>query len=202
MPKSNFKIDEILLVLIVVIIAMLAGIYDKIKPTEMEAEKITEMILDGHSISFANNGIIDEGKLKEIQNIKKQHPNEEIIVKAQDDDFNRKILENKSVNILLSPELHNRKEPLKQRDSGLNEILCRIAKNNNIKIGIDIDEIKKLDKKRKSKVLARIIQNINLCKKTGAEFILFPKNKYKKQDIMGFLQSLKSSTIQAKKAVQ
>lgn len=69
MPKSKFKIDEILLVLIVVIIAMLAGIYNKIKPAEMEAEKITEMILDGHSISFANNGIIDEGKLKEIQNM-------------------------------------------------------------------------------------------------------------------------------------
>ncbi len=139
---------------------------------------------------------------KQVQKIKRENKNEEIIVKAQDEDFNRKMLENPDINILLSPELHNRKEPLKQRDSGLNEILCRIAKNNSIKIGIDIDEIKKLNNKDKSKVLARVIQNINLCKKTGAELVLFPRNKYKKQDLMGFLQSLKSSTIQAKKAVQ
>jgi RNase P/RNase MRP subunit p30 len=139
--------------------------------------------------------------IKQIQKIKRENKNEEIIVKAQDDDFNRKILENKNVNILLSPELHYRKEPLKQRDSGLNEILCRIAKNNKIKIGIDIDEIRKLNNKDKSKILARVIQNINLCKKTGAELILFPKNKYKKQDLMGFLQSLKSSTSQASKSI-
>ncbi|MBI3034980.1 hypothetical protein HYY71_01535 [Candidatus Woesearchaeota archaeon] len=35
----------------------------------MEAEKITGMILDDHSISFANNGIIDENKLREIKSI-------------------------------------------------------------------------------------------------------------------------------------
>jgi len=139
---------------------------------------------------------------KQIQKIKRENKNAEVIVKAHDEDFNRKILENKDVNILLTPELHNQADRLKQRDSGLNEILCRIAKNNNIKIGIDIDEIKKLDKKQKSKILARIAQNINLCKKTGAELVVFPKNKYKKQDIMSFLISLKSSTQLAKKACE
>lgn len=65
--KPNFKIDEIALVFIVAIIAMLAVVYDKKDASEIEAEKITEMILDDHGISFANNGIIDENKLKEIQ---------------------------------------------------------------------------------------------------------------------------------------
>ena len=65
--KSNFKIDEIMLVFIVAIIAMIAVVYDKKGSSEMEAEKITEMILDEHGISFANNGVIDENKLKEIQ---------------------------------------------------------------------------------------------------------------------------------------
>lgn len=139
---------------------------------------------------------------KQIQKIKKENKNEEIIVKAHDEDFNRKILENPDINILLSPELHQRKDKLKQRNSGLNEILCRIAKNNNIKIGIDIDEIKKLNKNDKSKILARVIQNINLCKKTGTDLVVFPKNKYKKQDIMGFLHSLKSSTQLAKGSIK
>lgn len=135
---------------------------------------------------------------KQIQELKKQ--GKEVIVKAQDEEFNRKILENSDVNILLSPETHNRKDYKKQRDSGLNEFLCKLAKKNNIKIGIDIDELKKLDKKSKVKVLSRIIQNIELCKRTKTEIIIFPKGKYPKQDIMAFMLSLKSSTEMAKKA--
>jgi len=70
MPKSNFKIDEIMLVLIVAIISIIVVVYDKLnEPAEMEAEKITEMILNEHDISFANNGIVDENKLKKIQNM-------------------------------------------------------------------------------------------------------------------------------------
>ena len=70
MQKSNFKIDEITLVLIVAVIAIFASIYGKLnKPPGMEAEKITEMILDNHHVSFATNGVIDENKLKEIKNM-------------------------------------------------------------------------------------------------------------------------------------
>ena len=70
MPKFNFKIDEILLVFIVAIISIVVVVFDKLnEPAEMEAEKITEMILNEHDISFANNGIVDENKLKEIQNM-------------------------------------------------------------------------------------------------------------------------------------
>ena len=135
---------------------------------------------------------------KEIQALKKQ--NKEIVVQAQDDTFNRKILENKDVDILLSPELHDRKEKLKQRDSGLNEFLCKLAKKNNIKIGINITEIKKLEKKEKSKILARIIQNIKLCNRTKTQIILFPKSKHKKQNILSFFLTLKGSTEQAKQS--
>src|SRR3990167_5033335 len=69
MAKPNFRIDEITLVLIVALIAMIVGIYNKTAKVEMEAGKITEVILDNHAISFANNGIIDENKLNQIQNM-------------------------------------------------------------------------------------------------------------------------------------
>ena len=55
-----------MLVFIVAVIAIIAVIYNKIG-TDMDAEKITDMILDNHGASFANNGVIDENKLKEIQ---------------------------------------------------------------------------------------------------------------------------------------
>ena len=69
MPKSNFKIDEITFVLIVAFIAMIVGIYNKTSKPEMEAGKITEVILDNHAISFASNGVIDENKLSQIRNM-------------------------------------------------------------------------------------------------------------------------------------
>lgn len=136
----------------------------------------------------------------QIQKIKKENKEELIIVRAGDEEFNRKVLEIKEINILLSPELHNRRDKMKQRDSGLNEFLCKLAAKNNIKIAINIEEIKKLDKKQKALILARIIQNIALCKRTKTNIILWPENKCKSQDVMAFITTLKGSTEQGKMA--
>lgn len=67
--KPKFKIDEIMLVLIVALIAMVVSIYNKTSKPEMDAGKIAEIILDEHAISFVDNGVIDENKLKQIENI-------------------------------------------------------------------------------------------------------------------------------------
>ena len=134
---------------------------------------------------------------KQIQKLKRE--NKEAVVQAQDDKFNRKILENPDTDILLSPELHDRKDKLKQRDSGLNEIHCKLAKKNNIQIGINLNEITKLPKKQKAIILSRIIQNIKLCNRIKTPIILFPK-KHTKQDILAFFLTLKSSTQLAKQA--
>jgi RNase P/RNase MRP subunit p30 len=140
---------------------------------------------------------IDEAR-KQIQKLKKEK--KQIIVLAQTPEFNRKIIENKDVDILLDPHLHNRKDKLKQKDSGLNEILCKIAKKNNIKIGIKLSEIKKAKGKDKSILLARIKQNIALCKRTKTDIILI--GKYDKKDAFSFLLTLGASTNQAKKATE
>ena len=135
---------------------------------------------------------------KQIQELKKQ--NKPVIVQAQSDEFNRKILENQDTDILLNPHLHDRKDRLKQRDSSLNEILCKLATKNKIKIGIDLKSIIKLSKKDKAIILARIIQNIKLCKRTKTEIIIYPKTQ-NKQDIISLFLTLKASTQQAKQAV-
>lgn len=136
---------------------------------------------------------------RQIQKLKREKPKAKIIVLAQTSEFNRKILENKDIDILLSPELHDRKDKLKQRDSGLNEVLCKIAKKNNIKIGINMGEIKKKKDKERAILLARIMQNIMLCKKAGTGLVLV--GKYDKKDGFSLLISLGASTSQAKKAI-
>jgi len=135
---------------------------------------------------------------KQILELKKQ--GKEILVRAQDAEFNRKMLEDKNVNILVSPELHEREDKAKERDSGLNEILCRIAAKNGIKIGIDLSEIINKEKKEKAIILARIKQNIMLCKKTGCEMKIL--GSYDKKQAFAFLLTLGASTSQAKKAVE
>ncbi len=67
--KTKFRIDEIVLVLVVISLALVVSVYEKSGGTgkAIDANEITEIIMDNHYISFANNGVVDEGKLKEIQ---------------------------------------------------------------------------------------------------------------------------------------
>jgi RNase P/RNase MRP subunit p30 len=133
---------------------------------------------------------------KQIQFAKKSK--KQVIVKAQDETFNRKILENQDIDIFLSPELHDRKDYMKQRDSGLNEFLAKLAKKSNIKIGINLQEIQKLSPKEKSIILSRIKQNITICKRTNTKMIIMNREKFTKQDIISFFLTLGASTQQAK----
>jgi len=149
--------------------------------------------------------IIQSTNLQEIRNqiqkAKKSNPNEIIVVRAEDEEFNRKVLEIKQVNILLGPEIHNtkdRKDKLKQRDSGLNEFLCKLAKKNNIAIAISIQELQSLQPKQKAKTLARIMQNIQLCKRAKTKIILWPEDEYNHLDVLSFITTLKGSTEQGK----
>ncbi len=78
-------------------------------------------------------------------------------------DLNRKILEHKKTSELILN--HKKGKPmLYQQDSGLNHILCKIAKQNNITIIIDLKDISG-NKKDKAEILAKIRQNLKLIKK-------------------------------------
>jgi RNase P/RNase MRP subunit p30 len=109
----------------------------------------------------------------EIEKARKKEPNLEIIFSSNDDEFNRQVLEKARIDILLL-NLSKRKDFSKQRNSGLNVVFTNIAKKKNIAIGINMNEIRSENKKEKAEILARIIQNINLCKKKKVQmkFIL------------------------------
>lgn len=88
----------------------------------------------------------------------------QIIFASSNDDLSRKILEKEPVNILVILQAH-RKDKQKQRDSGFNQVLAKIAKKNKVQIGICLDEIIASKDKKRADILARIIQNIKLCSK-------------------------------------
>lgn len=135
-----------------------------------------------------------------IEEAKKLIKKEEIpkIVLAQNDEFNRKLLEYGKFNILLSPEMGSRKNKIRQTDSGLNHVLAKIAKKNNISIGINLEELKKLQPKQKGERLSKIKQNIKICRKAKTELAI--KTRYL-QEAKNLLQNLGASTTQLKEAI-
>lgn len=118
-------------------------------------------------------------KLKiEIEKIRKENLQKTIIFSSENDDYARQVIEKAKIDILLIP-FGERKDFSKQRNSGFNEILANIAKKNKIQIGINFEDILKENKYQKPKILARIIQNISLCKKKKLQIKIIPPPKEK-----------------------
>ena len=100
----------------------------------------------------------------------------QLIFASNDDELNRKVLEKLPIQLLLI-ELSGRKDFQKQRNSGFNHVLAKIAKKNNVSIGIDLDEL--INSENKPEILARIIQNIKICNKNKIQ-MKFVSKKYSK----------------------
>ena len=126
-------------------------------------------------MEFINTSNLNEAR-KQADKLRKE--DKPIIILSQDDEFNRKALEIKGLNMLVINENLNQKDYMKQRNSGLNEILAKICSDKNIVIGIQINEIINKRDVEKAKSLARLKQNIILCKKTNTKLV-FPDIKDK-----------------------
>jgi len=116
-----------------------------------------------------------EKSRKEIRE-NRQTKGKKIIFLSNNDELNRKVLEKEPIDILLLNQ-SQRKDKLKQRDSGFNHVLAKIAKKNNITIGISLDEIINSREKNKSEILSRVEQNIKLCNKNRLKMKFISLNK-------------------------
>jgi RNase P/RNase MRP subunit p30 len=124
---------------------------------------------------------IDFNKLREKV---KNNSNKEIIVYSSDEEMSRKILEKLDISVLVV-SVKDRKDFSKQRDSGLNHVLCEIARKRGVVIGIDFDEIVKSFGKVRADILGRVMQNIRLCnkKKVFMRFVSVSGIKRDKYDL-------------------
>lgn len=107
-----------------------------------------------------------------IKNIKEIRKNKFNLVLGGNDELNRAILTNKSTSILLNPE-PNTKDSIKQKNSGLNDVLCNLANKNKIAVAFSIDRLKDLN------LLGKILQNIKLCKKYKVKMLFFTLARHK-----------------------
>jgi RNase P/RNase MRP subunit p30 len=88
-----------------------------------------------------------------------------IFVLGTNDLINRAALEHKKASALVSPEFNRVYDYVHYRNSGLNQVLCKIARDNNKMIMINFGEILSKEKQERAVLLGRIIQNIELCRK-------------------------------------
>jgi len=143
--------------------------------------------------------IISTDKIEEAKKMIRQ-AEKPIIVKAQDVEFNRKILEYGRFDVLFSPESLQGKRSLRSIDSGLDYVMAKAASKNKISIGIDFATLQNVDKKEKAFILTKIKQNIEICRKAGAKIKAIGYSD--KRDVFALLLSLGASTQQAKEAVE
>jgi RNase P/RNase MRP subunit p30 len=106
-----------------------------------------------------------------------------IAIIGGDDAFNRRAIESLKIDYLVSPEGSKKFDNLKQRDSGLNHVVVKIAKEKGILIVVDFGEISRLEKKEKAEKIARVAQNVKICRKVGCEIRIASLSK-KKTDIV------------------
>lgn len=136
---------------------------------------------------------------KQADKIRKE--SKQIIILSQDDEFNRKALEIKGLNMLVINEELEIKDYSKQRNSGLNEVLANICAGKKIAVGIQIEKIINKNEIEKARTLARLAQNIMLCKKAGTRLVFVGDIK-DKLALQSMLLTLKASTKQAKEALR
>ena len=133
-----------------------------------------------------------------LESLQKNNPSKNkklIAVEGNGDAFNRRAIETLKINYLVSPENNTLRDTLKQRDSGLNHVVAKIAKQKNIQLVIDTSKISTFSPKEKANTLAKIMQNIKICKKTNtqikiASFAEDKKEKVDEKSRKSFLSSL------------
>jgi len=131
---------------------------------------------------------------------------EKIIVLGDDELLNRQIAENKKVDILLSPEINKPRDFFKSRNSGLNQIICKLLNKNNITVAFSFSLILNANSEEKASLLGKMQQNAKLCKKYKVKIKIatFAKNKWelRNQDALkSFGKILGLNDLDIKKAL-
>ncbi len=112
----------------------------------------------------------------------RENKGKELVFTSDDDELARKVLEKEPIDVLLINH-GRRKDKLKQRNSGFNQVLAKLAKKKNVAIGINLDEILKAGNEEKAEILARVRQNIRLCNKNKLKMKFIPDEGKSQYDL-------------------
>lgn len=126
---------------------------------EYNEEKIQKRLskIKNHNINTEIGFLINQ------KNLNKAKQSKLLVIKSSDKD--RFFIESKKIKLIYGFEELHQKDYLHQRASGLNHILCELARKNNITIGFSYNQLFNKNSYETSLLIGRIMQNISLCQK-------------------------------------
>lgn len=107
---------------------------------------------------------------KDIKKIKTKIKEKNILVAVKSSNKDREVMEGSLANIIFSLEDNTKKDFIHQRSSGLNHILCKLARKNNVTIGFSFSSV--LNSKNQHGTLGKIIQNLMMCRRFKVKTII------------------------------
>ena len=167
MPKNNE--EEFIEIACRLTFKKIVFLYD---PNEYSQEKQQKLM---HIKS--RNMHIETGFIANPKNISKALGQSKLIA-AKSSDKDRILIESKKVNLIYGFEETQKRDYMHQRASGLNHVICGLAKKNNVAIGFSYSSL--LGKNNSHLLIGRMMQNISLCRKYRVKTIIgsFSSNPY------------------------
>ncbi len=87
------------------------------------------------------------------------------LLAAKSPDKDRYFIESKKIKLIYGFEEADRKDYLHQRASGLNHVLCELARKNNVAVGFSYSSLFNKNPEASALIMGRMMQNIALCQK-------------------------------------
>jgi len=94
------------------------------------------------------------------------------LVVVQGSKLNRDVVSYRKVDILLCPHSGVLRDYLHSRNSGLNDVLCKLAKKNDVAVGFSFSEVLNAEGLERSLIIGRMMQNVSLCRKFKVPIVL------------------------------
>lgn len=117
----------------------------------------------------------------------------------------RHYLENRQYDGVYDLEVHSGREFMHHRNSGLNQVLCKIARDKKKIVIFDIGSLLSSSGQKRALILGRMRQNVRLCRKYKVTMALasFAKDEFglrRTQEMVSIGQLLGMSAAEAKTA--
>ena len=128
------------------------------------------------------------------------------LVEGGSEDKNRNYVSNKQNDVLMNPELKSLKDKVHYRVSGLNQVLAKLAVNNDVAIGLGFSFVLNATGVERARILGRMRQNVKICQKIGTKMVVCSyannlKEMRGSKDLLAFARLIGMSGDEAKKSL-
>ncbi len=110
----------------------------------------------------------------------------EVIIDGNDEKLIRYAIKDRKVKFIINLENDKRKDFMHSRNSGLNQVLCKIFKERGITVGFNFDLVYDNKGMERVNILGRMMQNVLLCRKYKVKTAVVDFGNRNEKDLNSF----------------